>query len=63
VCGNDDAAKSDVRSLLETFGWPEEAIVDLGDVSAARGTEMYLPLWLRMYGAFGTGSFNIAVER
>jgi 8-hydroxy-5-deazaflavin:NADPH oxidoreductase len=63
VCGNDDAAKGDVRSLLETFSWPAGAIVDLGDISAARGTEMYLPLWLRIYGALGTGSFNIAIER
>jgi predicted dinucleotide-binding enzyme len=63
ACGNDDAAKRDVRSLLEEFGWPEGAIVDLGDISAARGTEMYLPLWLRIYGTLGTGSFNIAIER
>ena len=37
--------------------------MDLGDISAARGTEMYLPLWLRLYGGLGTGSFNIAIVR
>jgi predicted dinucleotide-binding enzyme len=63
VCGDDAEAKSEAKRLLESFGWPEEAILDLGDISAARGTEMYLPLWLRMYGALGTGHFNVAVVR
>jgi predicted dinucleotide-binding enzyme len=63
ICGNDDAAKAEVRSLLESFGWPRDAILDLGDISAARGTEMYLPLWLRIYGSLGTGAFNIGVAR
>jgi hypothetical protein len=51
VCGNDDAAKAQVRELLESFGWSVERIVDLGDITAARGTEMYLRLWLRLWGA------------
>ena len=29
---------------------PRSAIVDLGDITAARGTEMYLPLWLALCG-------------
>jgi len=61
LCGNDDSAKAEVKTLLETFGWPPDSILDLGDISAARGTEMYLPMWLRIYGALGTGQFNIAV--
>jgi predicted dinucleotide-binding enzyme len=63
LCGNDDSAKAEVRALLETLGWPADSIVDLGDISAARGMEMYLPLWLRLYGALGTGQFNIALVR
>jgi len=63
VCGNDDEAKAQVRELLESFGWPVERIVDLGDITAARGTEMYLPLWLRLWGALQTGYFNIKVVR
>jgi predicted dinucleotide-binding enzyme len=63
VCGNDERAKSEAASLLEEFGWPPDSIVDLGDISAARGAEMYLPLWLRLYGAFGTGDLNIEVRR
>jgi 8-hydroxy-5-deazaflavin:NADPH oxidoreductase len=60
VCGNDDGAKAQVSELLESFGWPAERIVDLGDIAAARGTEMYLPLWLRLMGAVGP-QFNIKV--
>jgi 8-hydroxy-5-deazaflavin:NADPH oxidoreductase len=52
-----------VAALLESFGWPAGDIVDLGDISAARGTEMYLPLWLRMMGATGTAQFNIRIVR
>ncbi|MPZ88267.1 MAG: NADP oxidoreductase [Nitriliruptorales bacterium] len=63
LCGNDQSAKADVRALLETFGWPAGSILDLGDLSAARGMEMYLPLWLRIFGALGTGRFNIALVR
>jgi predicted dinucleotide-binding enzyme len=62
VCGNDEAAKDQVAELLESFGWPEGSIIDLGDISAARGTEMYLPLWLRLMGALGTAEFNIQIR-
>jgi 8-hydroxy-5-deazaflavin:NADPH oxidoreductase len=63
VCGDDGAAKAQVSGLLEAIGWPAESIVDLGGIDAARGTEMYLPLWLRLYGHFGDADFNIAVAR
>ena len=39
--------------LLESFGWPRGAVLDLGDITAARGPEMYLPLWLRLMGPLG----------
>lgn len=63
IAGNDGDAKAQVRELLESFGWAAERIVDLGDVTAARATEMYLPLWLRLFGAVQTGDFNIKVVR
>lgn len=63
LCGNDEAAKSEVAALLEGFGWPSGSIIDLGDISAARGMEMYLPLWLRLMGALGTPDFNIGVHK
>jgi predicted dinucleotide-binding enzyme len=61
VCGNDAGAKSEATALLESFGWPRDSLIDLGDISSARGTEMYLPLWLRLMGALGSAEFNIAV--
>jgi 8-hydroxy-5-deazaflavin:NADPH oxidoreductase len=62
MCGNDDGAKAQVSELLQSFGWPAERIIDLGDITAARGPEMYLPLWLRLMGAVGP-QFNIKVVR
>jgi predicted dinucleotide-binding enzyme len=62
LCGNDAAAKEQVSSFLKReFGWKD--VIDLGDISMARGLEMYLPLWVRLYGALGTPSFNIKVVR
>ncbi|HUH08577.1 MAG TPA: NAD(P)-binding domain-containing protein [Egibacteraceae bacterium] len=63
VCSDDDGAKAAVIGLLGEFGWPESSILDLGGLDSARGTEMYLPLWLRMMGALGTGEFNIGIVR
>lgn len=63
VAGNDAAAKAEVRALLEAFGWPAGELVDLGDIGAARGMEMYLPLWLRLWQATGTGHLNIRLVR
>jgi predicted dinucleotide-binding enzyme len=62
VCGEDEEAKEAVTELLVEFGWPPESIVDLGGLAAARGTEMYLPLWLRLMGALGTADFNIQLR-
>jgi predicted dinucleotide-binding enzyme len=61
ICGDDEGAKGQVRELLGEFGWPTERVIDLGDIGAARGTEMFLPLWLRMMGVQGSGQFNIGV--
>jgi predicted dinucleotide-binding enzyme len=62
VCGDDSGAKAQVGELLQDFGWPADAILDLGDISAARGMEMYLPLWLRLYGATGGAILNVEVR-
>ncbi len=61
VSGNDDAAKRVVIELLSTLGHRD--VIDLGDITTARGTEMYLPLWLRLWGALGTPTFSIKVVR
>jgi len=60
ISGNDANAKNAVTKLLkEEFGWKE--ILDLGDLSAARAQEMYLPLWLRLYMKLQTANVNIHV--
>lgn len=61
VCGNDAAAKSAVTALLKQIGWADNTIYDLGDISAARGTEMMLPVWLRLWQSLGTASFNFGI--
>ena len=61
VSGNDAAAKAEVSELLREFGWSR--IIDLGDITTARGTEMILPLWVRLYGALDTPMFNFKVVR
>ncbi len=62
ISGNDDGAKARVTQLLkEGFGWKN--VVDLGDLSAARGQEMYVIFWVRMFGALKSPMFNIHVVR
>lgn len=61
VCGNDAAAKAEAKALLEGFGWRD--IVDLGDIANARGTEMYLPLWVRLWMATQSPMFSIKLVR
>jgi 8-hydroxy-5-deazaflavin:NADPH oxidoreductase len=62
LCGNDASAKREVTEwLCEWFSWKKDNIIDLGDITAARGTEMFLPLWLRLWSAVGTPHFNIKV--
>ena len=63
LCGNDATAKDEVRGLLESFGWPPDDLLDLGDIAAARGMEMYLALWLRLWQATGTGHLNVKLVR
>lgn len=59
--GNDGGAKSEIKKLLTTFGWNENDIIDMGDISTARGTEQLLPIWVRLWGALGTPIFNFKI--
>jgi predicted dinucleotide-binding enzyme len=64
ICGNDVAAKAKAAQFIaDSFGWKRENIVDLGDISAARGMEMWMPLWLSLWRTLGTLHFNIRVVR
>lgn len=62
VSGNDDSAKAKVKEMLNSFGWADKNIYDLGDISTARGTEMILPLWVRIFGKSQTPFFNFHVN-
>jgi predicted dinucleotide-binding enzyme len=59
ICGNDQQAKEKVKMILVEFGWMEQNIIDLGNISGARGTEMYLPLWLRIFTSSQNSAFNL----
>lgn len=61
ICGNDVEAKEKVKSMLNEFGWKNENILDLGDITSARGVESILPIWLRIMGTKQTGVFNFKV--
>ena len=61
VSGEDADAKATVVDLLESFG--HDDVIDLGGLETARGTEMLLPIWLRLMGALGTAQFNFKVVR
>lgn len=61
VGGNDATAKRAVREVLAGFGWPPAQVIDLGDITSARSTEMVLPLWLQLRGAFQTPNINFHI--
>ena len=61
LCGNDAAAKGKVTGLLQSLGWKD--VIDLGDIAKSRGTEMLLPLWLNLMGAFGHPNFGFKIVR
>ncbi len=62
VSGNDEEAKARVIEILKDwFGW--KSVIDLGDITTARGTEQYLPLWIRLWQALGTLTFNIKIVK
>ncbi len=61
VSGNDADAKATVGALLESFGHTD--VIDLGDITTSRGTEMMMPVWLQLMQVLGTGSFNYKIVR
>jgi hypothetical protein len=49
------------EEIAADLGWTD--IFDLGDLTAARSLEMYLPLWIRIFGQLGRPQFNIKLIR
>lgn len=63
LASDHDQARTPVLQLLSELGWKAGQVVDLGDLSGARGMEMYLPLWVRLYQSSGSAIFNVEIVR
>jgi predicted dinucleotide-binding enzyme len=61
ICGNDELAKVTVAKLLSEIGW--DSVIDLGNITNARGMEMVLPLWLSLQKKVGTNIFNFRIVK
>jgi len=63
VSGNDVASKSKVKEILQSFGWKSDHIIDLGDITTARGTEQLLPIWVRIMSVFNSPMFQFQIVK
>jgi hypothetical protein len=61
MSGNDPSAKAIVKELLMAMGWKENNIIDMGDITTARGTEQLLPIWVRLWGVLQNPMFNFKI--
>jgi 8-hydroxy-5-deazaflavin:NADPH oxidoreductase len=60
VSGNDTLAKERVTEFLKKwYGWKN--VIDLGDITTARGAEMVMALWIRLWNRLKTPMFNYKV--
>ncbi|MEE3850161.1 NAD(P)-binding domain-containing protein [Gordonia sp. LSe1-13] len=62
IAGNDEDAKNTAGQILTEFGWPADRVIDLGDITGARGTEMYMRLYFQLAGLFNTFELNIQLQ-
>lgn len=58
VCGNEQQAKQEVTKILNQFGWND--VLDLGDIVASRGMEMFITTWVRLFMA--TNNINVTFK-
>jgi hypothetical protein len=63
LSGNSQDAKAKVGALLQEIGWKENNIIDLGDITTARGSEQLLPIWVRLYAAMGSPMFQFKIVK
>lgn len=62
VSGNNEKAKAAVVDILENwYGW--KTVIDLGDITTARGTEQLMPIWIRLWTVYGDANFNFKIVR
>ncbi|PKQ24138.1 MAG: NADP oxidoreductase [Actinobacteria bacterium HGW-Actinobacteria-5] len=61
VCGDDTEAKTLVTELLTSLGHRD--VIDLGDITASRGVEAMMLIWLRLWGVVGSSMFTYKIVR
>ena len=61
VCGDDAEAKTLVTELLTSLGHRD--VIDLGDITASRGVESMMLIWLRLMGVLGSARFTYKIVR
>lgn len=61
ISGDYESAKTTTRQLLNDLGWPDEQILDLGDITTARGTEALILLVVPFMMAKGMVPFAVSV--
>ena len=61
LAGDDADARALVRGLLTDLGWVD--VVEFETLDAARGLEMWLPMWVRLMANLGTAEFNLKLVR
>lgn len=61
IAGDDKSAKALVVDLLAALGHRD--VIDIGDITCARGVEMILPLWTRLAATLSTPLFSIKIVR
>ncbi len=61
ISGNEAEAKEEVKNILSAFGWKRTNILDLGDITTARGAEMVLPIWAMILGTLKNPAFNFHI--
>jgi 8-hydroxy-5-deazaflavin:NADPH oxidoreductase len=53
----------EMKKILKQFGWKDENLPDLGDITGARASESVLVIWLRVMGVLNTPAFNFRIIR
>lgn len=57
LCGNDADAKKEAEKIMREYGWKH--VLDLGDITGARGMEMLLAFWFKLWSATQKQVFNL----
>lgn len=61
VGGNNQESKKTATEILKSFGWKD--IIDLGDITSSRTTEMIIPFWVKIMSTLNTAQFNFKIVK